>query len=129
MKVLFILGTEKTVYQYLKNSGLVYNEDFFCGYSPERINPGDKVNTISTIVKVTSGSNPETAKMVDSLYSSIISAGTHLAPSIKVAEASKAIENAQRDLNISFMNELSTFLIRWKLIQMMSEAAGTKWNF
>ena len=113
-----------------KNSGLVYNEDFFCGYSPERINPGDKVNTISTIVKVTSGSNPETAKMVDSLYSSIISAGTHLAPSIKVAEASKAIENAQRDLNISFMNELSIIFNKMEIdTNDVLEAAGTKWNF
>ena len=113
-----------------KNSGIVYNEDFFCGYSNERINPGDKVYTIYTIVKVTSGSNPETAKMVDSLYSSIISAGTHLAPSIKVAEASKAIENAQRDLNISFMNELSIIFNKMEIdTNDVLEAAGTKWNF
>ena len=113
-----------------KESGLVYNEDFFCGYSPERINPGDKVNTISTIVKVTSGSNQETAKLVDNLYSSIISAGTHLAPSIKVAEASKAIENAQRDLNISFMNELSIIFNKMEIdTNDVLEAAGTKWNF
>ena len=88
-------------------SKLKYNEDFFCGYSPERINPGDKVNSINTIVKVTSGSNNSTAKIVDRLYSSIIDAGTHPVSSIKIAEASKAIENAQRDLNISFVNELA----------------------
>ena len=111
-------------------SGLTFNKDFFCGYSPERINPGDKINTISTIVKVTSGSNQETAKMVDNLYSSIISAGTHLAPSIKVAEASKAIENAQRDLNISFMNELSIIFNKMEIdTNDVLEAAGTKWNF
>ena len=89
------------------HSGLKFNEDFFCGYSPERINPGDKVNTLPSIKKVTSGSTPEIAKIVDELYKSIITAGTHLAPNMKVAEASKAIENAQRDVNISFVNELA----------------------
>ena len=94
-------------------SGLLYNKDFFCGYSPERISPSDKINTLTKIKKVTSGSNAETGKKVDDLYKSIITAGTHLASSIKVAEASKAIENAQRDLNISFVNELAfTFLIK-----------------
>src|SRR5690606_27048216 len=88
-------------------SGLKYNIDFFAGYSPERINPGDKINTLTKIKKVTSGSNPEIASRVDDLYRSIIVAGTHKAPSIKVAEASKAIENAQRDVNISFVNELA----------------------
>jgi UDP-N-acetyl-D-galactosamine dehydrogenase len=89
-----------------KESGLIYNKDFYCGYSPERINPGDKKHTISSIVKVTSGSNESTAQIVDQLYRSIISAGTHLASSIKVAEAAKVIENTQRDLNIALMNEL-----------------------
>lgn len=113
-----------------KESGLIYNKDFFCGYSPERINPGDKINTISTIVKVTSGSNEETSKIVDNLYSSIIKAGTHLAPSIKVAEASKAIENAQRDLNISFMNELSIIFNKMDIdTNDVLTAASTKWNF
>ena len=95
-----------------KDSGLRYNKDFYCGYSPERINPGDKINTLVKIKKVTSGSNPEIAEVVDGLYPRIIEAGTHKAPSIKVAEASKAIENAQRDVNISFVNELAFFLIR-----------------
>ena len=93
-------------------SKLKYNKDFFCGYSPERINPGDKVNTISNIVKVTSGSNKTTADIVDKLYNSIIKAGTYKAESIKVAEASKSIENAQRDLNISFVNELAIIFDR-----------------
>ncbi|HAE14040.1 MAG: nucleotide sugar dehydrogenase [Chitinophagales bacterium] len=111
-------------------SGLKYNEDFFCGYSPERINPGDKVNTLTKIKKVTSGSTPEVAKEVDALYASIIEAGTHLAPSLKVAEASKAIENAQRDLNISFMNELALIFERIGIdTNDVLEAAGTKWNF
>jgi UDP-N-acetyl-D-galactosamine dehydrogenase len=88
-----------------KYSGLRFNRDFYCGYSPERINPGDKVNTLTKIIKVTSGSTPEIAEIVDQLYKSIISAGTHKAPSLKVAEASKAVENAQRDVNISFVNE------------------------
>ncbi|MGV3546024.1 MAG: nucleotide sugar dehydrogenase [Pedobacter sp.] len=113
-----------------KYSGLTYNHDFFVGYSPERINPGDKVNTLTSIKKVTSGSNPETADFVDQLYSSIITAGTHKAPSIKVAEASKAIENAQRDINISFVNELSLIFDRIGIdTNDVIEAAGTKWNF
>jgi len=113
-----------------KSSGLKFNHDFFCGYSPERINPGDKVNTLTKIKKVTSGSNYETAKIVNELYLSIITAGTHLAPSIKVAEASKAIENAQRDVNISFINELALVFDRMKIdTQDVLEAAGTKWNF
>lgn len=102
-----------------KKSGLTFNRDFFCGYSPERINPGDKVNTLTKIKKVTSGSNPEIAKFVDELYASIITAGTHLAPSIKVAEASKAIENAQRDVNISFVNELALIFDRMGMILPM----------
>ncbi|MBE9600331.1 nucleotide sugar dehydrogenase [Pedobacter sp. MC2016-24] len=111
-------------------SGLKYNQDFYCGYSPERINPGDKVNTLTKIIKVTSGSTPAVADWIDNLYGSIITAGTHKAPSIKVAEASKAIENAQRDVNISFVNELA--LIFDKLDIDTSDviaAAGTKWNF
>jgi UDP-N-acetyl-D-galactosamine dehydrogenase len=113
-----------------KYSGLKFNHDFFCGYSPERINPGDKVNTLTKIKKVTSGSTLETAKFVDELYQSIITAGTHLAPNIKVAEASKAIENAQRDVNISFINELALIFDRMKIdTQDVLEAAGTKWNF
>lgn len=113
-----------------KVSGLRYNEDFFCGYSPERINPGDKVNTLTKIKKVTSGSTPEIAKLVDDLYGSIIEAGTHLASSIKVAEASKAIENAQRDVNISFVNELALIFDRMGIdTTEVLEAAGTKWNF
>ncbi|TRU02522.1 MAG: nucleotide sugar dehydrogenase [Microcystis aeruginosa Ma_AC_P_19900807_S300] len=111
-------------------SGLKFNVDFFCGYSPERINPGDKINTLTKIKKVTSGSNPATAEKVDSLYRSIISAGTHKAPSIKVAEASKAIENAQRDVNISFVNELALIFDRMGIDTTdVIEAAGTKWNF
>jgi UDP-N-acetyl-D-galactosamine dehydrogenase len=111
-------------------SGLKFNEDFYCGYSPERINPGDKVNTLTKIKKVTSGSTPEIADIVDSLYASIITAGTHKAPSIKVAEASKAIENAQRDVNISFVNELSLIFDRLGIdTSDVIEAAGTKWNF
>lgn len=113
-----------------KVSGLKYNIDFFCGYSPERINPGDKVNTLTKIKKVTSGSDPKTAEIVDELYSSIITAGTHLAPSIKVAEASKAIENAQRDVNISFVNELALIFDKMGIdTNDVLEAAGTKWNF
>ena len=113
-----------------KSSSLVFNQDFFCGYSPERIVPGDKVNTISTIVKVTSGSTPDIANFVDELYSSIITAGTFKAASIKVAEASKAIENAQRDLNISFVNELALIFDRVGVdTQDVLDAAGTKWNF
>ena len=113
-----------------KTSGLTYNKDFYCGYSPERINPGDKVNTLTKIKKVTSGSTPQIAKIVDQLYASIIDAGTHLALSIKVAEASKAIENAQRDLNISFINELALIFDRMGIdTNDVLEAAATKWNF
>jgi UDP-N-acetyl-D-galactosamine dehydrogenase len=111
-------------------SGMVFNTDFYAGYSPERINPGDKEHTVTKILKVTSGSTPESAKYVDDLYASIITAGTHMAPSIKVAEAAKVIENSQRDINIAFVNELSKI---FRLIdintQDVLEAAGTKWNF
>jgi UDP-N-acetyl-D-galactosamine dehydrogenase len=113
-----------------KVSGLKFNKDFFAGYSPERINPGDKEHTVEKILKVTSGSNPEIGLKVDCLYKSVITAGTHLAPTIKVAEASKVIENSQRDINIAFVNELA------KIFNLMDinthdvlEAAGTKWNF
>ena len=113
-----------------KESGLTYNKDFFCGYSPERINPGDKVNTLQKIKKVTSGSTPEIAEEIDQLYQTIITAGTHKASSLKVAEASKAIENAQRDLNISFVNELALIFDRMNIdTSEVLEAAGTKWNF
>ena len=111
-------------------SGLKFNQDFYCGYSPERINPGDKVNTLIKIKKVTSGSTPEVAEFVDQLYKSIIVAGTHKAPSLKVAEASKAIENAQRDVNISFVNELALIFDRMGIdTNDVLVAAGTKWNF
>ena len=113
-----------------KVSGLKFNKDFYAGYSPERINPGDKEHTVEKILKVTSGSTPEIGKKVDDLYKSVIDAGTHLAPTIKVAEASKVIENSQRDINIAFVNELA------KIFNLMDinthdvlEAAGTKWNF
>lgn len=113
-----------------KYSGLHFNVDFFCGYSPERINPGDKERTLTKIIKITSGSTPEAASFVDNLYRSIIEAGTHPAPSIKVAEAAKAIENAQRDLNISFVNELALMFDRMGIdTQDVLNAAGTKWNF
>ncbi|MDI9357160.1 MAG: nucleotide sugar dehydrogenase [Chitinophagaceae bacterium] len=113
-----------------KESDLQFNKDFFCGYSPERINPGDTINTLTNIKKITSGSTPEIAEIVDALYNSIITAGTHKAPSLKVAEAGKAIENAQRDLNISFMNELSLIFDRMGIdTNDVIEAAGTKWNF
>ena len=113
-----------------KASGLVFNRDFYCGYSPERIVPGDKVNTLTTIKKVTSGSTPEIADFVDDLYSSIITAGTFKAASMKVAEASKAIENAQRDVNISFVNELALIFDKVGIdTQDVLDAAGTKWNF
>ncbi|MDR3704676.1 MAG: nucleotide sugar dehydrogenase [Paludibacteraceae bacterium] len=113
-----------------KSSGLKFNEDFYCGYSPERINPGDKVNTLTKIKKVTSGSTPEIADFVDTLYSSIIDAGTFRASSIKVAEASKAIENSQRDVNISFMNELALIFDRMGIdTNDVIDAAGSKWNF
>lgn len=123
--------TEEVCVPVLENiSKLKYNIDFYCGYSPERINPGDKVNTLTKIKKVTSGSTPEIAFFVNHLYESIIIAGTHLAPSIKVAEASKAIENAQRDLNISFVNELALIFDRMGIdTNDVLEAAGTKWNF
>jgi UDP-N-acetyl-D-galactosamine dehydrogenase len=113
-----------------KHSGLKFNTDFFAGYSPERINPGDKLHTVDKILKVTAGSTPEIGLKVDALYASVISAGTHLAPTIKVAEAAKVIENSQRDINIAFVNELA------KIFNLMDidthavlEAAGTKWNF
>ena len=113
-----------------RSSGLVFNKDFYCGYSPERINPGDKVNTLTKIKKVTSGSTPQAAHQVDELYNSIIEAGTHKTSSIKVAEASKAIENAQRDLNISFVNELALIFDRIGIdTTEVIEAAATKWNF
>jgi UDP-N-acetyl-D-glucosamine/UDP-N-acetyl-D-galactosamine dehydrogenase len=111
-------------------SGFVFNRDFFCGYSPERINPGDKVNTLTTIKKIVSGSTPEVAAAINEMYSEIITAGTWMASSIKVAEASKVIENTQRDLNIAFVNELSVIFERLGIdtIEVL-EAAGTKWNF
>lgn len=113
-----------------KVSGLKYNIDFFAGYSPERINPGDKLHTVEKIKKVTSGSTPEIGKLVDEIYSSVITAGTHLAPTIKVAEAAKVIENSQRDINIAFVNELSKIFTRMGIdTQDVLEAAGTKWNF
>jgi len=113
-----------------KVSGLKYNEDFFCGYSPERINPGDKEHRITDILKVTSGSTPEIAKIVDDFYNSFITAGTHLASSIKVAEAAKVIENAQRDINIAFVNELAVIFEKMDLdTREVLDAAGTKWNF
>ena len=113
-----------------KISGLKFNKDFFTGYSPERINPGDPTRTIADIIKVTSGSTPKIADAIDGLYASIITAGTHKAPSIEVAEAAKVIENAQRDLNIAFMNELSIIFHRLGLdTQEVLAAAATKWNF
>ena len=112
------------------SSKLKFNVDFYCGYSPERINPGDKVNTLTKIKKVTSGSTPEVADKVDKLYGTIIEAGTYKAPSIKVAEASKAIENAQRDLNISFVNELALIFDKIGIdTHEVLKAAATKWNF
>jgi UDP-N-acetyl-D-galactosamine dehydrogenase len=111
-------------------SGLKFNQDFFCGYSPERINPGDKVNTLTTIKKITSGSTPEVADEVDALYREIITAGTWKASSLKVAEAAKVIENSQRDLNIAFVNELSVIFDRIGIDTLeVLEAAGSKWNF
>ncbi|OUR93416.1 UDP-N-acetyl-D-galactosamine dehydrogenase [Flavobacteriales bacterium 34_180_T64] len=113
-----------------QQSGLVFNTDFFAGYSPERINPGDKKHTVTKILKVTSGSTPEIATIVDDLYKTVITAGTHKAPSIKVAEAAKVIENSQRDINIAFVNELSKiFRILDIDTKAVLEAAGTKWNF
>ena len=111
-------------------SGLTFNRDFFAGYSPERINPGDKEHTVTRIKKITSGSTPEAARKVDDLYRSIITAGTHLASSIKVAEAAKVIENSQRDINIAFVNELAMIFNRMGIdTREVLEAAGTKWNF
>lgn len=123
--------TEDVCVKELENSsGLKFNEDFFCGYSPERINPGDKVNTLTKIIKITSGSTPEVADKIDELYKSIITAGTYKVSSIKVAEAAKVIENTQRDLNIALTNELSVILGRLNLDTVeVLEAAGSKWNF
>jgi UDP-N-acetyl-D-galactosamine dehydrogenase len=113
-----------------RHSGLQFNVDFFAGYSPERINPGDKEHTVDKILKVTSGSTPEVAQKVDALYKSVITAGTHLAPSIKVAEAAKVIENSQRDINIAFVNELAKIFNLLEIdTHAVLEAAGTKWNF
>jgi UDP-N-acetyl-D-galactosamine dehydrogenase len=113
-----------------QSSGLRFNDDFFCGYSPERINPGDKVNTLTTIKKITSGSTPSVANEVDALYGSVVEAGTWKASSIKVAEAAKVIENSQRDLNIAFVNELSVIFERMGIDTLeVLEAAGSKWNF
>jgi UDP-N-acetyl-D-galactosamine dehydrogenase len=113
-----------------KTSGLTFNVDFFCGYSPERINPGDKLHRVTTIKKITSGSTPEIADKVDALYKKIVIAGTHKASSIKVAEAAKVIENAQRDINIAFVNELALIFDRMGIdTHQVLEAAGTKWNF
>jgi len=123
--------TEEDCVPVLENiSGLKFNSDFYCGYSPERINPGDKVNTLTKIKKVTSGSTPDCADLVDNLYKSIITAGTYKAPSLKVAEASKAIENAQRDVNISFINELALIFDKMGIdTNDVIDAAATKWNF
>ena len=111
-------------------SGLKFNQDWEVGYSPERINPGEKERTITKILKVTSGSTPEAAEIIDSLYEEVITAGTHLAPSIKVAEASKVIENSQRDINIAFVNELAKIFNKLEIdTHAVLEAAGTKWNF
>jgi UDP-N-acetyl-D-galactosamine dehydrogenase len=113
-----------------KKSGLKFNEDFFCGYSPERINPGDKEHTVKKILKVTSGSTPEIAEKVDQLYKSVITAGTYQAASIKVAEAAKVIENSQRDINIAFVNELAMIFNKMGIDTLdVLEAAGSKWNF
>ncbi len=113
-----------------KFSNLKFNQDFFCGYSPERINPGDKEHTVTKILKVTAGSTPEIGKRVDELYASIITAGTHLAPTIKVAEAAKVIENSQRDINIAFVNELAIIFNKLNInTNDVLAAAGTKWNF
>ena len=113
-----------------KVSGLTYNRDFFAGYSPERINPGDKLHRVTTILKVTSGSTPEVADFVDSLYGSIITAGTHKASSLKVAEAAKVIENTQRDLNIALVNDLAILFNKLGIDTLeVLQAAGTKWNF
>ena len=113
-----------------EGSGLKFNEEFFCGYSPERINPGDKEHTVTKILKITSGSTPEIAQVIDNLYKSIITAGTHLAPTIKVAEAAKVIENTQRDVNFALVNELSMIFDTMNIdTNAVLEAAATKWNF
>ena len=113
-----------------KHSGLIFNQDFYVGYSPERINPGDKKHTVEKILKVTSGSTPEIGKKIDNLYKEVITAGTHLAPTIKVAEAAKVIENSQRDINIAFVNELAKIFNLMHIdTHAVLEAAGTKWNF
>ena len=113
-----------------KKSGLIFNKDFFCGYSPERINPGDKKNPVSKIIKITSGSTPEIAIKIDNLYKEVILAGTHMAPSIKVAEAAKVVENTQRDVNIALMNEFSIILDKLNIdTKLVLDAARTKWNF
>ena len=124
-------ATEEVCIPILENkSGLAFNRDFFAGYSPERINPGDKEHTVEKILKVTSGSNPVIGRKVDDLYASVITAGTHLAPSIKVAEAAKVIENSQRDINIAFVNELAKIFNLLNIdTSAVLEAAGTKWNF
>ena len=124
-------ATEEECVPVLENfSNLKFNADFFCGYSPERINPGDKEHTVTKILKVTAGSTPAIGKIVDELYASIITAGTHLAPTIKVAEASKVIENSQRDINIAFVNELAIIFNKLNIdTNAVLEAAGTKWNF
>ncbi|WP_169754811.1 Vi polysaccharide biosynthesis UDP-N-acetylglucosamine C-6 dehydrogenase TviB [Campylobacter curvus] len=122
--------TEEICVPLLEESGLKFNEDFFCGYSPERINPGDKEHTVTKIKKITSGSTPAVADKVDEIYASIITAGTHKAPSIKVAEAAKVIENTQRDINIAFINELAMIFERLGIdTNAVLQAAGTKWNF
>lgn len=122
--------TEEICVPLLEQSGLKFNEDFFCGYSPERINPGDKEHTVTKIKKITSGSTPEIAEKVDEIYRSIITAGTHKAPTIKVAEAAKVIENTQRDINIAFMNELAMIFNKMNIdTNAVLQAAGTKWNF
>ena len=122
--------TEEICVSLLEQSGLKFNEDFFCGYSPERINPGDKEHTVTKIKKITSGSTPEVAEKVDEVYRSIITAGTHKAPTIKVAEAAKVIENTQRDINIAFMNELAMIFNKMNIdTNAVLQAAGTKWNF
>ena len=122
--------TEEICVPLLEQSGLKFNEDFFCGYSPERINPGDKEHTVTKIKKITSGSTPAIAQKVDEVYRSIITAGTHKAPTIKVAEAAKVIENTQRDINIAFMNELAMIFNKMNIdTNAVLQAAGTKWNF
>lgn len=131
MNLPFIRESQKrNVFLFERVSGLTFNKDFFAGYSPERINPGDKEHTVTKILKVTAGSTPEVAEYVDQLYKAVITAGTHKASSIKVAEAAKVIENSQRDINIAFVNELSKIFNLLNIdTQEVLEAAGTKWNF